>query len=151
MQPPPPPPLPGGWRVYGEYKGWTIYIGDNILYYGINFMAQKDSVQSPIYTSYAKVVEWIDAQVPPPPPPPPPNGCFIATACYGSPTHTRVCQLRTVKNKLIQRSRWAKLFYRLYYISSPSIAMKIRTMQKTKAIVRNTIETVWRLLKNAKV
>jgi hypothetical protein len=76
-----------------------------------------------------------------------PSGCFIATACYGSPTHTRVCQLREIKDKLVAKSKIASFFYHLYYVFSPSIALKIENMQKTKKAIRTTLEFVWRLFK----
>lgn len=77
----------------------------------------------------------------------PPSGCFIATACYGSPTHLRVCQLRAVKDTLVAKSKIALFFYHVYYVFSPAIALKIGNMQKTKATIRKTIEFAWRLIK----
>ena len=77
----------------------------------------------------------------------PPSGCFIATACYGSPTHARVCQLRALKDTLVAKSRIASFFYRVYYVFSPAVALKIGNMRKTKATIRKTIEVVWRLIR----
>jgi hypothetical protein len=70
------------------------------------------------------------------------GGCFIATACYGSPTHQRVNQLRTIKNRLLTRSKIAAMAYRIYYVFSPSVALKIRNMSKTKRLIRLVIERI---------
>lgn len=71
---------------------------------------------------------------------PPPSGCFIATACYGSPTHIRVCELRAIKNGLVARSTMAQWLYRLYYVFSPSIANVIRERENLKKPIRKVIE-----------
>jgi len=73
-------------------------------------------------------------------PPAKPSGCFIATACYGSPTHMRVCELRAIKNGLVARSTMAQWLYRLYYVFSPSIANLIREREDLKKPVRKVIE-----------
>jgi len=83
------------------------------------------------------------------PPITPPSGCFIATACYGSPTHQKVCELRAAKNRLVARSRAAQVFYRLYYVFSPSIADFIRERENLKKPIRKVIEWLTcRLKKN---
>ena len=85
-----------------------------------------------------------------PPPPPPPSGCFIATACYGSPVHPKVARMRLAKNKLCKRSFWARKAYEAYYVFSPSVAQKIRSMPNAKKLVRGIIELLWRIASFAK-
>ncbi len=72
--------------------------------------------------------------------PPTPSACFIATACYGSPTHPKVNELRKTKNRLVAQSKIATYLYKLYYVFSPAVAQKIRNMPRIKAIVRKTID-----------
>ncbi len=101
------------------------------------------------YEVHSNVITFIvSGEVTPPPvdeekeptPPPSKEGCFIATACYGSPTHSKVNELRKIKNDLIEQSQVAMFLYNLYYVFSPAVAQKIKDMPRIKAVIRKMID-----------
>ncbi|HUT92376.1 MAG TPA: tetratricopeptide repeat protein [Thermoguttaceae bacterium] len=64
------------------------------------------------------------------------NGCFIATACYGSPQCRELVELRRFRDDYLLRSRVGSLLVRLYYRVSPYLADRIRNRPKIKRLVK---------------
>jgi hypothetical protein len=50
------------------------------------------------------------------------GGCYIATATFGSYHHPTVLLYRNFRDNFLDRTFWGKLFIRLYYSISPSVA-----------------------------
>lgn len=134
-----PAPAPTlGWTIVEVRSGWNIWQLD------AQALFTTENVASGVYSnmnfySLAEAEAWCDQQAAP-------SGCFIATACYGSPTHPKVNALRAIKDRMVTRSKVASVAYRLYYVFSPAVALKIRAMPRVKAFIRKTIEVAWRLL-----
>lgn len=53
------------------------------------------------------------------------EGCFIATAVYGSYDHPQVLQLRRFRDDCLKQSHWGRGFIRVYYYFSPALARKL--------------------------
>ena len=52
----------------------------------------------------------------------PKEGCFVATACFGNYYAPEVIKLRRFRDSVIQQNSFGRLFVRLYYACSPSVA-----------------------------
>lgn len=50
------------------------------------------------------------------------EGCYIATAVYGSYDHPNVLVLRRFRDVYLSNTKWGRAFIRVYYRYSPSIA-----------------------------
>ncbi len=55
----------------------------------------------------------------------PENGCFIATATFGSPFAEQVILFKEFRDKVLNRGKTGKMLIKAYYRFSPSIANKI--------------------------
>jgi hypothetical protein len=64
------------------------------------------------------------------------EGCFIATACYGSYDAPEVRLLRQYRDVVLQRRRAGRMFVRLYYAISPFFARLIARRELAKGVVR---------------
>lgn len=64
------------------------------------------------------------------------GGCFIATAAFGSYMDPHVQILRSFRDVCLLTNAPGRLFVRLYYAASPSIAEAIRTSEVLRAGVR---------------
>lgn len=51
-----------------------------------------------------------------------PEGCFIATAAYGTATHPKIDLLRNFRDEYLKGSKSGEFFIRNYYRFSPPIA-----------------------------
>ena len=67
---------------------------------------------------------------------PPNEGCFIATAAYGSYFSKHVKVLRDFRDNVLLTNSIGREFVRLYYKYSPPIAYAISKSEIEKAIVR---------------
>lgn len=65
-----------------------------------------------------------------------PNGCFIATAAYGTPLAYEVNELRYWRDTKLNTNILGKLFVQSYYKISPPIANIIKESKSLKSIVR---------------
>jgi len=64
------------------------------------------------------------------------SGCFIATAAYGTDVHKDIAALYAFRDCFLLQSRFGRLFVRLYYRFSPSIARIIAQSQILRWTVR---------------
>lgn len=66
----------------------------------------------------------------------PPAGCFIATACYGSPDAPEVVCLRAFRDRVLMLHGAGRAFVRAYYAVSPPLADALRTRPVACALAR---------------
>lgn len=76
------------------------------------------------------------------------GGCYIATACYGSESHPDVLLLRRFRDDRLMRSAPGRWFVRLYYVLSPSIALRIGCSPLVAGVLRKCVlEPIVRLVR----
>ncbi|MFX0208655.1 MAG: CFI-box-CTERM domain-containing protein, partial [Candidatus Hodarchaeota archaeon] len=64
------------------------------------------------------------------------GGCFIATAAYGSPLHSRVKILRDFRDKYLMPTKLGRMLVGFYYKNSPFFAVLIAKHKVLKIMVR---------------
>ncbi len=64
------------------------------------------------------------------------SGCFIATACYGSPDQSQVLVLRAFRDDVLLNSGWGKRFVWAYYRLSPRVAVWLTARPIWRSIFR---------------
>jgi len=74
------------------------------------------------------------------------SGCFIATACYGTPMASEVRALSTFRDEYLLSNSFGKLFVEVYYKVSPQIADFISGHPHLKNLVRWLLEPVVKVL-----
>lgn len=127
-----------------------IYQGNNSFY--IKVLAANLS-------SWTIEVEDCISAAPPPPPPAPPKpeeeedeGCFIATATYGTDTAQEIDILREFRDEILLPHSLGAQFVSFYYKTSPPIADFISQHEVLRTIVRegfvDPIVTILDLSKN---
>lgn len=65
------------------------------------------------------------------------EGCFVATACYGNYNSPEVLVLRSFRDNTLMQTSAGRLFVKVYYFISPTLANFISKSDKTKAFIRN--------------
>lgn len=68
------------------------------------------------------------------------EGCYIATAVYGSYDAPEVIVLRRFRDETLKKSALGRLFIRVYYKFSPSVAEKLKNASKTNSLVRSILD-----------
>jgi len=77
------------------------------------------------------------------------EGCFIATAAYGSHCATELQILRGFRNEYLLKNTFSRLFVNAYYQVSPAIASLIEKHEIAKSLTRLIlIEPILWLIKN---
>jgi len=72
------------------------------------------------------------------------QGCFIATAAYGSILQPEVATLRAFRSKILLQSEWGQSFVRWYYHNSPTYAQKLSQHEAWRFVVRGMLwPLVW--------
>ena len=70
------------------------------------------------------------------------GGCFIATACYGTPLAEEVKTLCTFRDQYLVKSPIGRDFVSLYYRYGPKIANFIKEREHLKSIVREFLKPI---------
>lgn len=64
------------------------------------------------------------------------KGCFIATVCYGDVNAPQVEKFRQYRDTRLNKTFLGKIFIKLYYLVSPSIAKHLKGKHKTNNFIR---------------
>lgn len=64
------------------------------------------------------------------------SGCFIATACYGSPYCSEVLILKDFRDNCLLHTHYGRLFISIYYKFSPRLAKYIENKMFLKNIIK---------------
>lgn len=75
------------------------------------------------------------------------QGCFIATAAYGSPLAKEINVLRNFRDAYLIHRDWGREIVSLYYTFSPPIANVIEKSESLKKLVRIALKPLIRLFK----
>lgn len=75
------------------------------------------------------------------------QGCFIATAAYGTPLAEEINVLRKVRDSYLIHRNWGKELVNAYYRLSPPIAKVIEKSENLKKLVRTFLVPIVRLFK----
>lgn len=67
------------------------------------------------------------------------EGCFIATAAYGSPLHYKLDFLRNWRDESLGRTIFGQSLIKLYYILSPPCAKLVSRSNRMRRLVRSII------------
>jgi len=67
------------------------------------------------------------------------SGCFIATACYGTPDCHEVRVLRDFRDSILVQSEVGKSFVSLYYRFSPAFAAWLRVHSVCRRVARRIL------------
>ena len=67
------------------------------------------------------------------------EGCFIATAAFGSDLEPDVVALRRFRDRFLMHAPFGRSLVRLYYAASPPLARAIRTDETVRARVRDLL------------
>lgn len=70
------------------------------------------------------------------------EGCYIATAVYGSYEAPEVMVLRGFRDEVLRKHWWGKLFIKVYYCISPPMARKLKDMNKLNQIIRQMLDQI---------
>ncbi len=67
------------------------------------------------------------------------EGCYIATACYGDYNCPEVLIFRSYRDNYLSHYAFGKLFIRIYYFISPSIAKGLKNRQIINKLIKSHI------------
>lgn len=70
------------------------------------------------------------------------DGCFIATAAFGSYDHARVMTLRAFRDNVLRQTAWGRAFVSEYYRVSPPIAERVAAHPALRFAVRTALVPV---------
>ena len=68
------------------------------------------------------------------------EGCYIATAVYGSYDAPQVRILRRYRDEVLKNSFWGRVFIKTYYKLSPPIADQLKNASKLNGVVRKALD-----------
>lgn len=68
------------------------------------------------------------------------EGCYIATAVYGSYDAPEVRILRRYRDEVLQNSFWGRVFIKTYYKLSPPIANQLKNARRLNGVVRKVLD-----------
>jgi hypothetical protein len=77
------------------------------------------------------------------------EGCFVATAAYGSPLAPQVRHLRTFRDRYLAPYPLGHWFVELYYRYSPPLAEALRQHDGLRAVVRTGLQPLIAFVKFA--
>ena len=126
----------GAWIYKGEYNkstayGWRIvvnqYHGKQLPFHWQNTERNKNGdILCKVQSAGQKNVKYK-------------NGCYIATACYGSPTAYEVIKLREYRDQKLSQILMGRILIKLYYIVSPFIASKLINCKRINLFIKHHI------------
>jgi hypothetical protein len=67
------------------------------------------------------------------------TSCFIATACYGSPDCSQVCDLRRFRDEVLLKSTFGIMVVSAYYHLSPPLALWLANHHIWRSLVRSVL------------
>lgn len=76
------------------------------------------------------------------------EGCYIATAVYGSYDASEVMVLRKFRDEVLKQSLLGRMFIRVYYATSPQIAKKLKNHHRVNKIVRIILDKMVLKIRN---
>ena len=68
-----------------------------------------------------------------------PEGCFIATATYGTEVHSKIDLLRDFRDSWLKKNYFGRLFIKAYYRLSPPVADYIAESEVRREKVRKVL------------
>lgn len=68
------------------------------------------------------------------------EGCYIATAVYGSYDAPEVMVLRKYRDEVLSKSVFGRLFIKTYYLLSPPVAKKLKNEKHINRLVKNLLD-----------
>lgn len=74
------------------------------------------------------------------------EGCYIATAVYGSYDAPEVMVLREFRDGVLKKSVFGRMFIKFYYKFSPSIANKLKYKKKINLLVKRILNVYVKFL-----
>lgn len=75
------------------------------------------------------------------------EGCYIATAVYGSYNAPEVFVLRKFRDEILKENILGRLFIKFYYTVSPALANKLKNMKHVNRFVKNRLDKFVEILK----
>lgn len=76
------------------------------------------------------------------------SGCFVATACFGSPDQPVVTTLRGFRDSHLTRTSLGRAFIQWYYVNGPALASWIASKPAARLIVRSLLRIVARIIRS---
>jgi len=77
--------------------------------------------------------------------------CFVATVCYEDPFATEVVAFRAFRDNIMQNSFLGRLFIRLYYSVSPSLANRLYSKRGLVKLIKNyLLNPIYNVIKHSK-
>lgn len=76
------------------------------------------------------------------------KGCYIATAVYGSYDAPEVLTLRKFRDEILQNNFFGRLFVKIYYAISPSIAKRLKSAKRLNRFVKERLDTFVEYIRN---
>ena len=70
------------------------------------------------------------------------EGCYIATAVYGDYDAEEVLVLRKYRDEILLKHWWGKIFVKIYYFCSPTLAKRLKRMEKLNKEVRKVLDRI---------
>lgn len=67
------------------------------------------------------------------------EGCYIATAVYGSYDASEVLVLREFRDTILKKNSIGRLFIKIYYAISPSIAQRLKNHTMTNSVTKKLL------------
>ena len=68
------------------------------------------------------------------------EGCYIATAVYGSYDAPQVMTLRRYRDEILRATAFGRWFIRAYYRLSPPVAEKLKNAKHINKFVRSILD-----------
>ncbi|MDL5049684.1 hypothetical protein QQ054_27080 [Oscillatoria amoena NRMC-F 0135] len=68
-----------------------------------------------------------------------PGGCYIATVCYGSELAPEVIALKYYRDNVLAKSKLGRLFTKLYYYTSPTIAKILKNKPMANKFIKDKL------------